>query len=206
MAATNISVIHADDHRLVRRGVVEILNTAEGISVVGECANGFEVLRFVKQHPVDVAVVDVSMPGPDLDGLIGNCRQARPKLQFVALTMHDNAALAQRTLSAGVIGYVHKDDAFDDLVRAVKLAFRQQQYVSRRVNLRETMQSPVVQVSQREQQVLRLIAEGATNKKIALSLGVQVKTVETYRTRVMKKLDVHSAAEMIRAAYEQGWL
>ena len=201
-----INVLLADDHQIVRQGVARLLRENDGLNVVGEVASGFEVIRHIVTCAADVAVVDISMPGPDPAKLLEACRGAGSRAAFVAFTMHSEATIAQRTFRAGYLGYVHKDDAFSDLVNAIAAAADGKTFRSASVSAALRSLPEQAEISEREQHVLRCIADGMTNKRTAVELDVSVKTVETYRSRLMKKLDVHSAAELIRVATQQGWL
>ena len=201
-----ISVLLADDHGIVRQGVATLLKSEDDIAVVAELASGFEVMRWFDTDNATVAVVDVTMPGPEPADLLRACRERGATAEFVALTMHTEAVIAQRVLNAGYIGYVHKDDAFQDLLKAIRAAVEHRVFVSQSVADALQSMPPQVDISEREQHVLRCIAEGMTNKRTAAELEISVKTVETYRSRLMKKLDVHSAAELVRVATQGGWL
>ena len=120
--------------------------------------------------------------------------------------MHAEAAIAQRVFRAGYLGYVHKDDAFTDLVEAIQAAAQGKTYRSSTIATALSELPQQADISEREQHVLRCIADGMTNKRAAVALDISIKTVETYRLRLMKKLNVHSAAELIRVATQRGWL
>ena len=201
-----LSVVLADDHRIVREGVASLLAQQDAMEVAAQLSSGFEVMRWLTSHNADLAVIDVSMPGPEPAELLKYCRDNGCTTKFVALTMHSEPAIAQRVFRAGYIGYVHKDDAFTDLVAAIEAAAKGRQFVSRTVAEALNAAPEQADISEREQHVLRCIADGMTNKRTAVELSISVKTVETYRARLMKKLDVHSAAELIRVATLQGWL
>ena len=201
-----INVLLADDHQIVRQGVARLLREDERLNVVGEVSSGFEVMRHIAASAADVAVVDVSMPGPDPAELLEACRKAGSNAAFVAFTMHSEATIAQRTFRAGYLGYVHKDDAFSDLIDAIIAAAEGKTFRSSSISAALKSLPEQAEISEREQHVLRCIADGMTNKRTAVELEISIKTVETYRSRLMKKLDVHSAAELIRVATQQGWL
>lgn len=201
-----VSILLADDHRIVRDGVAQLLRNERDFEVVAEVPSGFAVMRECAVKPVDVAVVDISMPGPEPAELLAACRERDVNAAFVALTMHAEPAIAQRAFRAGYLGYVHKDDAFTDLVRAIRAAAVGKIFRSATIEAALKSLPEQAEISEREQHVLRCIADGMTNKRTAAELDISVKTVETYRSRLMKKLDVHSAAELIRVATQQGWL
>lgn len=201
-----ITVLLADDHQIVRQGVATLLSKQDDLNIVGQFSSGFEVMRWCRTGDVDIAIVDIAMPGPEPAELLAACREAGSQAAFIALTMHAEAAIAQRVLRAGYLGYVHKDDAFADLLTAIRAATDGRSFTS--VSIATSLASLPAQtdISEREQHVLRCIADGMTNKRTAAELQISVKTVETYRSRLMKKLNVHSAAELVRVATRQGWL
>ena len=201
-----VAILLADDHRIVRHGLIQLLRNEGDLKVTAEVSSGFEVMRWCAEVPVDVAVVDISMPGPEPAELLAACRKSGCNAAFVALTMHSEATIAQRVLRAGFLGYVHKDDAFTDLLGAIRAAANGISFCSSSISVALKSLPEKAPISEREQHVLRCIADGMTNKRTAVELGISIKTVETYRSRLMKKLDVHSAAELIRVATQQGWL
>lgn len=194
-----IRIIIADDHVMFRQGLLNMLKGADDIEIVADCGDGQEALKLIRRHTPDVAVLDVSMP--KLDG-ISVARQVAwelPQTRVVILTMHDDPEVLERAEAAKVYGFVSKDDAFEELldtirvVRCMKAAKPVPNASSRRTLLTE-----------REFQVLRLIASGCTNRVIAADLEISVKTVESHRTNLMNKLDIHSTAELVRHAVKTG--
>lgn len=205
----SIRILLADDHPIVRHGVRALLEK-EGFKVVGEASDGQEVLRLAQTLFPDVAVLDLAMP--NLNG-IDTCRQLTrdvPKTKSILLTMHADDHYVLEALQAGFKGYVLKNKAPEDLVNAVREVARGGVYMSADVSLTVTQAylnqtdlaaSPL---SNRERQVLQLIAEGKTTKEVAAILNVSVKTAETHRTRIMEKLDIHGTAGLVRYAIRKG--
>lgn len=204
--SSRFRVVIADDHAIVRQGLAALLKPHEEFELVGQAATGFELLRLLDTESADVAVVDVTMPGPEVTSLPSELRSRGCSTRLVALTMHCEAAVARRILKSGFSGYVHKDDAFAQLIEAIHEAIAGRRFVSDQVR-RNLEDSPnFAELSNQEQQVLRCVAGGMTNKRIASELEISIKTVETYRSRLMRKFDVHSAAELIRIATRHGWI
>lgn len=195
-----IRVAIADDHRIFRQGLSQLLTGAEGLELVGQASDGDQLAKLCETTAFDVVVADVSMPGPPLPALI----ERHADRLWVILTMHADGGLARRLLDAGARAFVLKDDAFDDLTHAIRQVVVGRRFVSTSISL-PTDESDAPP-SERELEVLRLIARGFTTKRIAGVLGVSVKTIETYRARLMRKLRVQSGPELVFAATQRGWL
>jgi two-component system response regulator NreC len=204
-----IRVVLADDHTIVRQGLKSLLER-EGIQVVGEAQDGHEVLQLAAKHSPDVAVIDISMPV--LNGLDAarELKRSAPKTKTILLTCHDEDEYLIEALRAGVKGYVLKNQATSDLVHAIQLVCRGQVYLSPGMSsvvvdafLSKT-ELPVDPLSSREREVLQLIAEGKSTKDIASLLGISVKTADSHRSRLMRKLDIHEVASLVRYAVRKG--
>lgn len=204
-----IKVLLADDHTLVRQGLKSLLER-EGIQVVGEAQDGHEVLQLAAKHSPDVAVLDISMPL--LNGLDAarELKRSAPKTKTILLTRHDEDEYLIEALRAGVKGYVLKNQAASDLVHAIQLVCRGQVYLSPGMSsvvvdayLSKT-ELPVDPITSREREVLQLIAEGKSTKDIASLLGISVKTADSHRSRLMRKLDIHEVASLVRYAVRKG--
>jgi DNA-binding NarL/FixJ family response regulator len=204
-----IKVLLADDHTLVRQGLKSLLER-EGIQVVGEAQDGHEVLQLAAKHSPDVAVIDISMPL--LNGLDAarELKRSAPKTKTILLTRHDEDEYLIEALRAGVKGYVLKNQAASDLVHAIQLVCRGQVYLSPGMSsvvvdayLSKT-ELPVDPITSREREVLQLIAEGKSTKDIASLLGISVKTADSHRSRLMRKLDIHEVASLVRYAVRKG--
>ena len=208
-----IRVLLADDHRILREGIRALIEDQEDMQVVGESEDGLETVKMVAKLQPDVVVMDIAMPL--LNGLEAT-RQIRrdfPQVKVLILTMHDNEEYIRQVLAAGALGYVLKDAAARDLLGAI-----------RTVNQGEAVLSPAITrlviedylrwgdirpedttdgLTAREREVLQLIAEGYTNKEIAGIMSLSVKTVQSHRTNLMNKLDLHDRGELIKYAIQK---
>lgn len=204
-----IRVILADDHELVRQGL-KLLLEREGFSVVGEAANGQVAVDLASKVCPDVTVLDIGMP--ILNGLDAarGVQKVSPKAKTILLTRHDEEQYVAEALRAGIKGYVLKNQAATDLVGAIRQVYRGEIYLSPSISrtvaeafLSRTGSSPDP-LTQRERQVLQLIGEGKSSKEVSNLLGISVKTVESHRTRLMRKLDIHDVASLVRYAIRHG--
>jgi DNA-binding NarL/FixJ family response regulator len=207
-----LRILLADDHGLVRRGARALLQARHGWRVVGEAANGREAVEKATKLKPDVAIVDISMP--ELDGIevVGQIRKAVPDTRVLVLTMHESDQMVRRALDAGARGYLLKSDLTDCLAKAVKATADGKRFLTPKVSdiVLEgflNTRSPHLQgertgtrTTPREVEIIGLLAEGKANKEIAALLGITVRTVETHRSRIMLKLDLHSLAELIHYA------
>lgn len=202
-------VLVADDHQIVRQGLRALLER-EGFKVVGEASNGQEALQLAQQLHPEVAVLDLAMPV--LNGLdtAREIHRLSPKTKTIFLTMHTEQHYILEGLRSGAKGFVMKSHAAEDLVRAIREAARGGTYMSPEVSeavvqaYQNKSKLPDDPLSARERQVLQLIAEGKTTKEVACILEISVKTVETYRTRILEKLNVHETASLVRYAIRRG--
>ena len=200
-----IRVVIADDHAVVRRGLRQVLDAAEGFEVVAEASDLDGARRYVRGHRPDVLVLDLNMPGgSSLDG-IPEIRAESPETQIVVLTMQDEPAYARHALSAGALGYVLKESAESELVEAIRRAAAGDTYLNPRLGARVAAEPPPGLpdgLSEREVEVLRMIALGHTNAEIADQLYLSVRTVETHRAHIQQKLRLGSRSELVRYALE----
>jgi two-component system, NarL family, response regulator NreC len=204
-----VRIVLADDHVLVRQGLMSLLER-EGFQVVGEASDGQEALRLTELFQPDIAIMDISMP--ILNGLNAAREMSRssPKTKTILLTQHDEGQYISEALDAGVKGYVLKNQVASDLLLAIRQVSRGQVYLSPGVSRAvmeayhsksEKSKNPL---TLRERQVLQLIAEGKSTKDVATLLGISVKTAESHRTRLMRKLGIHEIASLVRYAVRQG--
>jgi DNA-binding NarL/FixJ family response regulator len=206
-----IQILVADDHAIVRDGLRAILER-EGFRVVAEAANGQEALDLARKLNPDIAVLDLSMPVLNGFDSAREIQRISPKTKTILLTVHTEQQYILEGLRSGAKGFVIKTHAAKELVRAIREAARGRTYFSPEVAQAavEAYQTknelPPDPLSARERQVLQLIAEGKTTKEVAAFLGISVKTAETYRTRIMEKLDVHETASLVRYAIRRGML
>ena len=205
-----IKVLLADDHSIVRAGLRRIVEESGEMHVVAEAADGREALQLVKETAPDVAVIDISMPG--LDGLevIAQLQAQHPKLPILVLTMHEEGQYVVRAIQAGAMGYLTKQSAPEQLVKAIRKIYKGQRYITDeaaeslalRVAKGSDGKSPLDSLSMRELQVLRRLAMGHTNREIASAYHISIKTVDTYRARLLKKLGLRNNAELSRFAIQ----
>jgi DNA-binding NarL/FixJ family response regulator len=204
-----INVLIADDHQLVRQGLRALLER-DGFRVVGEAADGQQALKLAEELHPDVAVLDLSMPVLNGIDTAREVQRVSSKTKTVILSMHTDPRYILESLRAGAKGYVMKTHAAEDLVRAIREAARGGTYLSPEVSqavvhaYQNKTEVPPDPLSARERQVLQLIAEGKTTKEVAVTLEISVKTAETYRTRIMEKLDIHETATLVRYAIRRG--
>ena len=203
------SVVLADDHPVVRQGVKMLLER-EKFDVVGEASDGFEAIALAQQLRPDVVVLDLVMPTLNGLGAVDEIRKASPRSKMLLLTMYTDEHYVLEALHAGVNGYVSKAEAPEHLLQAIRELCAGGVYLSPSVSgavvqayLSKT-DVPRDPLTSRERQVLQLIAEGKTTKEIAVILGVSVKTAESHRSKLMEKLDIHSAAGLVRYAIRRG--
>ena len=207
-----LRILIADDHGLVRRGARALLQARHGWKVVSEAANGREAVEKATKLKPDVAIVDISMP--ELDGIevVRQIREAVPDTKVLVLTMHESDQMVRRALDAGARGYLLKSDLTDCLAKAVKAIADGKRFLTPKVseivlegflNTRSQHQQGErtgTRTTPRESEIIRLLADGKTNKEIAALLGITVRTVETHRSKIMLKLGLHSLAELIHYA------
>lgn len=204
-SASTIRVVIADDHAVVRRGLRQVLDAEEGIEVVAEAANLEDARRYVRGHHPTVLVLDLNLPEGLSLNAIPDIRSEFPNTQIVVLTMQNEPAYARQALSAGALGYVLKEAAESELVEAVHRASVGDTYLNPRLGARvaaEPPPGPPDGLSEREVEVLRMIALGHTNAEIAEQLYLSVRTVETHRAHIQQKLRLGSRSELVRYALE----
>jgi two-component system, NarL family, response regulator NreC len=210
-----VRILLADDHTVVRQGLRKLLEERSDWEVIAEAGDGREAVRLAEQHKPDVAILDVAMPL--LNGIEATRQIARrvPSTRVLVLSMHADEAYVTQILQAGATGYLLKDSADVDLLKAVGEAARGKSFFSpaiARVMLddyvRQLADKGVTDrydsLSEREREIFQLIAEAKTNKEIAALLNVSPSTVETHRAHIMEKLDLHSAAEIVLYAVRRG--
>jgi two-component system response regulator NreC len=202
-----IRIVLADDHVVVRSGLKLLLESESDLEVVAEAGDIEGAQRYVRGHRPAVLVLDLNMPGGSSLEAIPGIREHSPETQIVVLTMQQEPAFARHALSAGAIGYVLKEAADDELVEAVRRAARSESYLNPRLGARlasEPAPGPPDDLSEREVDVLRLIALGHTNAEIAEKLFLSVRTVETHRAHIQQKLNLSSRAELVAYALKRG--
>ncbi len=200
-----IRIVIADDHAVVRRGLRQVLEAEPGFEVVAEAANLDDARRYVRGHHPHVLVLDLNMPGGSSLEHIPDVRVEFPETQIVVLTMQNEPAYARQALSAGALGYVLKEAAEEELVEAIRRAAVGDTYLNPRLGARvaaEPPPGPPDGLSEREVDVLRLIALGYTNAEIGEQLHLSVRTVETHRAHIQQKLSLATRSDLVRYALE----
>ena len=218
MSAKPIRILLADDHEIVRRGLRALLETHPGWEVCGEAADGRAAVELAQKLSPDIVVMDIGMP--QLNGFEAT-RQILERtrgIEVLVLSMHDSEQMVREVIGAGARGYVLKSDAGRDLVAAVEALLRREQFFSPSVassvrasdlkvaGSKRPSLRPAGELTRREREVLQLLAEGRTNKAVAQALGISVKTAETHRARIMRKLGMKSVAELVRYAIRNGFI
>ncbi len=208
-----IRVLLADDHALVRAGIRSLLQGMDGIEVVGEASDGREAVTLCERERPDVLVVDIAMPEPNGLEVAARLRRHLPDVRVIVLSMHLNEEYVLQALRAGVAGYILKGADAGELEAAIRAVNRGQVYLTPAVSghviegyLRRSMgETPGREgLTPRQRAILQLVAEGNTTKEIARRLGVSVKTVDGHRTRLMRRLNVHDVAGLVRYAIRVG--
>ncbi len=202
-----LRIVIADDHSVVRRGLRQLLENEDGLEVVAEADDIDSARRYTRGHKPDVLVLDLNMPGGSTLEAIPSIRDESPDTRIVILTMQNEPAYAREALGAGVLGYVLKEAADTELVEAVRRAAAGDTYLNPRLGARVAAAPPPGPpdgLSEREVEVLRMIALGHTNAEIAESLFLSVRTVETHRAHIQQKLRLGSRAELVRYALDHG--
>jgi len=201
-----ITVVLADDHRIFMQGLCALLSNTNDISVVGTADNGADALQKIQQRKPDIAVLDVSMPAPDGIEVALEIRERGLATKVIILTAHSEELLERLAFKAGVHGYVIKDNAFEELIDAIRTVCSGKGFESPGLSVDGIASafSLIESLTNREKDVLRLVASGLTNRQISETLCISIKTVETHRTRIMRKLDVHNTADLVRYAVKRG--
>lgn len=200
-----IKLVIADDHAIIRRGLRQLLESEGGFEVVAEAEDVESARRCLRGHRAHVLVLDLNMPGESSMEAIPKLRQEFPDTQIVGLAMHDEPAWARNALSAGVLGYVPEDSADAELVQAIRAAVAGEPYLNPRLGARVAAEpaGPPDGLSERELEILRLIALGYTNAQVAEELFLSVRTVETHRAHVHRKLGLSDRAKLVRYALDR---
>ncbi len=204
-----IRVLVADDHAVVRRGVVQILSEAEDMLVVGEASSGRETLRLARTCTCDVLLLDIAMPEGGGLAVLDQVRGLQPDLRVLVFSIYPEKQYVRRAFRSGAAGYLTKDSTPDELIVAIRRVFAGGRYVSRALadvmaqELDLDSDQPLhSRLSDREYQVLRLLAGGKTVGEIAADLALSPKTISTYRARILEKLHLNTTAEIVRYAFD----
>ena len=206
--AQSIRIVLADDHAVVRSALRMLLDAEPGMEVVAEAGDVVGAIRYVRGHRPEVLILDLNMPGRASLEALPDIVEASPGTRVVVLTMQSEPAFAREAMQAGVLGYILKEAADVELVKAVRLAADGQTYLQPDLGARLAAEpaGPPDDLSTRELEILRLIALGHTNAEIAERLVISVRTVESHRAHIQQKLRVSKRSELVRYALERGML
>jgi two-component system, NarL family, response regulator NreC len=204
-----LRILLADDHAVVREGL-RVLLEREGFAFAGEASDGREAIQLCEQHKPDIAVLDLAMPLLNGIDAAREIIKVNPKIKVILLTMHTEDHLVLESLRAGVTGYVLKTRASNELVQAIRAVSKGEMFLTQSISRtivqaflnKDEMQDRFL--SDRERQVLQLVAEGKTTKELAIILGISAKTAESHRSNIMDKLDIHDVAGLVRYAIRTG--
>jgi len=212
----SIEVIIGDDHNIVREGIKEVIERkAKDIKVIGEASNGNEILNLAKTKPADVYIIDITMP--ILNGIETTDRLVRmnPKSKIIILSMHNNRSLIERAFKYGAKGYILKESDVEEVIHAIREVYMNRFFLSSKISkfvvhsfLGKKHSSKAVkilgQLTRREREILQLIGEGFDDQEIAMKLNVSLHTAHAHRKSIMRKLDLHKQADLIRYALKEG--
>ncbi|MBN1473816.1 MAG: response regulator transcription factor [Syntrophaceae bacterium] len=210
-----IKVIIVDDHAVIREGLQMLLESDPDIKVIATCSTGINAISEVRNLKPDIVVMDISMP--DMDGIEAtrHIAELKSSSKVIILSMHGSTEHVQRALNAGAVGYLLKQSAGTEVIMAVKAVHAGKRYLSEKITdilfdnyinkqKPSRQEQPLEKLSQRERDVLKLIVEGRSNQTIAEMLHLSKKTVETYKVRIMQKLDIHDLPSLVKLAIQQG--
>jgi two-component system nitrate/nitrite response regulator NarL len=214
VSAKKIKILVADDHPVVRKGLHSCLARQERLKIVGEASDGDEALKKTRDLSPDVVLMDISMPGMNGLEVTGVLRKDHPEVKVLVLSVHNNRDYIFRIIQAGAHGFISKEAPPAELLRAIESVYAGEPFFSPEIAkaaLNQLVTSggkkdPFAQLTSREREVLVLIAEGQSNKEIATKLGIGVRTIETHRERIMRRLDIHSVAGLTKFAIANGMI
>jgi two-component system, NarL family, invasion response regulator UvrY len=204
-----IRILIADDHEIVRKGLKQIVLENPGMVVIGEAASGQEALELLRTHDCDVAVIDITMPGGGGLEILKDLKAQKPSLKIIILSVHPEEQYAIRSFRDGASAYLTKANATDELIKAIEAVARGKRYITPSVAERlaiyieeDDSRPPHESLSDRELQVLRMIGSGKSVSEIAGDLSLSIKTVSTYRSRLLEKMGMDSNAQLIKYAVQ----
>jgi DNA-binding NarL/FixJ family response regulator len=214
VSAKKIKILVADDHPVVRKGLQSCLAKQDRLKIVGEASDGDEALKKTRDLSPDVVLMDISMPGMNGLAVTEVLRKESPAVKVLVLSVHNNRDYIFRIIQAGAHGFISKEAPPDELLRAIESVYAGEPFFSPEIAkaaLNQLVTSggkkdPFAQLTSREREVLVLIAEGQSNKEIANKLGIGVRTIETHRERIMRRLDIHSVAGLTKFAIANGMI
>jgi DNA-binding NarL/FixJ family response regulator len=210
----NIKILVADDHQIMREGLVNLLTKQADFEVCGEARDGHEVVAEARKLKPDAVIMDVALPGLNGIEATRQIKEAHPEIKIIGLSMHSERRFVAEMLKAGASAYILKDSAFEELVNAIRASLRDKIFLSPSItegviqdyisHIPRQDLSAFSILTQREREILQLLAEGQSTKEIASKLFLSVKTIETHRQNLMEKLGLRSVAELTKYAIREG--
>ena len=211
----NYHILLADDHVMFRQGIKRVIEESDDLKIVGEVGNGLELLEFLKNRPVDMVILDISMPGMRGIEATREAKVIRPDIKVLILTMHNNTEYVQHSIKAGADGYLIKENSDTELLTAINKVLQGDRYISHALSLeladnflrkgREDSKHPFDRLTIREREVLKLIAEGKSSRDVAELLFISPRTAEHHRANIRKKLGIRSTADLTKYALRKGY-
>ncbi len=211
----NYDILLADDHVMFRQGIKRVIEESDDLKIVGEVGNGLELLEFLKNRPVDMVILDISMPGMRGIEATREAKVIRPDIKVLILTMHNNTEYVQHSIKAGADGYLIKENSDTELLTAINKVLQGDRYISHALSLeladnflrkgRQDSKHPFDRLTIREREVLKLIAEGKSSRDVAELLFISPRTAEHHRANIRKKLGIRSTADLTKYALRKGY-
>lgn len=207
-----IKILIADDHTILRDGIVSLLQTEPEFAVTGTAGNGYEVMELIQKNEYDVCLLDINMPGLDGIETAKLIKEKKPGIKIIMLTTYNDGEIISEMVNIGVAGYLLKNSDKGELIEAISKVMKGRHYFSEEVEniifqgLTQHKSSDVVMLTERELEVMNLLAKEYTNDKIAAALHISYRTVETHRKNIMQKTKAHNLAGLLKYAYSKGLL
>ncbi|MBY0476629.1 MAG: response regulator transcription factor [Chitinophagaceae bacterium] len=207
-----IKILIADDHTILRDGIVSLLQTEPSFAVTGTAGNGYEVMELIQKNEYNVCLLDINMPGLDGIETAKLIKEKKPDIKIIMLTTYNDGEIISEMVNIGVAGYLLKNSDKGELIEAISKVMKGRHYFSEEVEniifqgLTQHKSSDVVMLTERELEVMNLLAKEYTNDKIAAALHISYRTVETHRKNIMQKTKAHNLAGLLKYAYSKGLL
>lgn len=203
-----IKIILVEDHPMVRIGLKSLLSGSDHVEIIGEASNGVEAIELIEKDPPEIVVSDISMPQMNGLSLAKHIQENHPDIKVLLLTIHMEPEYIIEGFDAGIMGYLPKDSSQEELIEAIETIYTGGKYMSQKVSeiiaqrliRKDPFQKPNTKLTPREKKILEMLVEGDRNKEIAEKLSISVRTVDTHRTNIMRKLDVNNTAELVKKA------
>ena len=203
-----IKIILVEDHPMVRIGLKSLLSGSDHVEIIGEASNGVEAIELIEKDPPEIVVSDISMPQMNGLSLAKHIQENHPDIKVLLLTIHMEPEYIIEGFDAGIMGYLPKDSSQEELIEAIETIYTGGKYMSQKVSeiiaqrliRKDPFHKPNTKLTPREKKILEMLVEGDRNKEIAEKLSISVRTVDTHRTNIMRKLDVNNTAELVKKA------